>query len=1144
MSLRFIFGRIGSGKSHECLKDMKDAVDRGEKNNLILIVPEQFSFEAEKKVLRFIGEKGVFKVQVLSFKRLCYKVFNSVGGATHKRLNDCGKSILIYDILRNLKKELTVFQRASTKQGFTDVILEIITEFKRYNITPEILKETSNNLIEKELKDKLNDLYKIYNLFEGELHKSYIDGEDELSMAYEKLDECAIFHNAEIWIDEFSTFTPQQYNIIKKLMKKSKRVNIALCCPGENYSQDDSGEDVFSVVKATEDKIIRIAMENNVALDKDINLDSIDLRNRDELDHIEKNFFKYPYSKYKKEPMNLRVFKALNNYEEVEFVSKDIVSLVRDKGYRFNEIAVICRELDSYEKIVSVVFNDYNIPYFLDSRRKITDNPFIILVLSIFDIKNKNWSYESVFRYLKTGLLDIPKEDIDKLENFVLAYGIKGKKWNEFWKYGLNSKKNQEEYIKDVINPINEIREIVLAPLKILHDKLSSQSTVRELCTYIYEFLVEIKAMEKMELWIREFRDSGDNEKADEYEKVIQVIFNVFDQLVEIMGDSKIKLDSFIEFLNIGLSCEDIGIIPFALDQVIVGDLARIKSHDIKAVYIIGVNDGIFPRASREEGILSDDDRNMLKNLGVTLASDMKTKAFEENFLIYNAITMATDYMVITYPLANIEGGALRPSVLISRFKKIFPKLIEESALLKEKDEEALERVVTPESTFNELIAVMRTYYDKNENVGDIWAEVYTWFEQRDKWNEKVNRVLKGLTYSNLVSSVKTEKIRALYQKPYAFDVSRIEKYAQCPFAYFVQYGLKARDRKIYEFGNPDFGSFVHGVLDSFSKKVKTDKLSWREIDDKWSQEAINGIVEKLIEEDSILKSSSKYNYMTSKIKKVLNKSVSVISEHFKRSTFEVLDSEVIFGEGKHKPIKLNLPNGEEILLRGRIDRVDVLEYEGNLYVRVVDYKSGNKKFSLDEVYNGLQLQLLIYLDAILSNEELLMKKNTIPGAILYFRIDDPIVSTSGKISEEELKNEILKNLKMNGLLLNDTEILVQMDNEINQYSVIIPAYVGKSGVSESLSSVATKEQFDLLREYVRKTVVDLCDNMLKGNISIHPIKNDGAACCDYCNFNAVCQFDTTIKDNCYKSVNKKQKEDLWKLIEKKVKTIGDGGES
>lgn len=1149
MSIRFIYGRGGSGKSYYCLKDIDNALKESAGHKLILLVPEQFSFEAEKNLLRAVGNKGTFRTEVLSFKRMCYKVFNEVGGLTHKRLNKSGRAMILYRILKEREKDLKIFYKSSSKEGFVDIVSEIITEFKRYNITPDNIKEIIDKIPEEdlELKYKMEDLYGIYVDFEEAIHKSYVDDEDELTMLYEKLDQCELFKDAEIWIDEFSTFTPQQYSIIGKLMKKAKRVSVTLPLDEESFTKGE-GEELFIVPRNTEEKLLRIAEENNVAYDKPIDLNKeccIRFKENYDLGYMEKNFFKYPFVTYRNKPDNIRIYKALNNYDEIQWVARDIIKKVRDTGYRFRDVAVVCRDLDNYEKIVRVIFDEYTIPYFLDKKRAVTDNPVVVLILSVLEIFNKNWSYESMFRYLKTGLVDLSvgeeaiglttEQQIDILENYVLAYGIKGRKWLEFWEYGLEGAKDREKYTAEVLNVVNDIKDEIIAPLIEFGSSIAKKCTVRDICTHIYDFLCNIKVFEKVDQWIEYLNELGDTEAADEYEQIINIILAVLDQLVEIMGDDVVPLNKFVDILSMGFLNQEIGLIPVALDQVIVGDIARIKSHEIKALYIIGVNDGVFPRANREEGILSDNDRGILKERGITLASDTETKILEENFLIYTTLTMARDNLVLTYPISDFEGKTQRSSILISRFKKLFPMLKEESDIVKSKEEEAIDRVVAPEPTFNELISTMRNHYDKSQEVSELWSCVYKWYISRNKWREKAERVLQGLNYSNQVDKINEDKIKALYDRPYVFDVSRLERYAQCPFAFYVQYGLKAKDRKIYEFGSPDFGTFVHDILDQFTHKVKDEKLNWGDLNKKWCEETISTMIDNVIKDDSILKSSGKYKYLVSKMKRILTKSVSVIGEHFRRGSFETLDSEIVFGNGQYKPIKLNLPSGECVNLRGRVDRVDILEDNGEVYIRIIDYKSGKKSFNLNEVYYGLQLQLLVYLDAILTNEEEILKKDIVPGAILYFTIDEPMISSSGQLSDEQLEERLIKELKMSGLLLKDPKIITEMDKDIKGYSIIIPAYMGKDGISDSNSSVATREQFKVIREYVRQKVVDLCEDMLQGDISIKPIKNGKYTCCSYCRFNAICQFDYSLKDNKYSVLQKKDKEDIWKLMECKV---------
>lgn len=1153
MSLRFIFGRAGCGKSTFCLNQIKNRIEKGTNSKLVLLVPEQFSFQSEKNLLSTIGEKNILNAEVLSFKRLCHRVFNEVGGVTHKTMNEAGKNMLIFKIVDQLHSKMKMFSTASKQQGFIDILSQTITEFKRYNITPEILKQSIESIKEnQELKDKIEDLTLIYENFENKLHESYIDAEDELSILAQKIDECNLYDDAEIWIDEFTTFTPQQYVIIEKLLKKAKIVNITLCSDTLNGDKDIDNTDIFSTIKNTENKIVKIAADNRIYYESPIDLNK-DCCPRfeasNELQHIENHFFSFPYKYYPEKVNNLRIYKALNTYDEVEKVSRDIIRLVRDKNYRFKDIAVVCRELESYEKLISVIFREYEIPYFLDKKREIMDNPLIVLITSIFDIFIKNWSYESVFRYLKTGILDISKEDIDILENYVLAHGIRGKKWTEgeLWDYRvINTEKEMTNYEKLTMNRINETRDQVVEPLKKLYKNINKNSTVKEICIALYDFLIDIKALDKIENWSKDFQEKGNQEKSNEYSQIIDIVMQVLDQVVEVMGEEKIKLDKFVKILNVGFEKYEMGLIPVSIDEVVVGDIERIRSHNIKALYVIGVNDGVFPKGGREEGILSDEDRNILKEKGVELAADTKTKAFEEQFLVYNTLTIAREYLMLTYPVGDYEGKALRPSIIISRMKKLFPKLIEESDIVKiNLEDPELEHIVSPISTFNELITELRRNYE-GEDIEEIWSEVYKWYINKENWKEKAKIVFKGFEYSNQVEKADDKKIKALYTRPFYFDVSRIERYAECPFAYYVQYGLKAKDRKIYEFSYPDFGSFMHEVIDNFSHKLKEENISWRELDVDWCRKTISNLVDENIEvNSSILKSSGKYKYMAGRMKRIISKSVMIVSEHIKRSSFDPLATELKFGTGSKelKPIELSLPSGEIVKLRGRIDRVDAMELDGETYIRIIDYKSGNKEFSLSEVYYGLQLQLLVYLDAILSNADKFIKNQALPGAILYLRIDDPLVKGNRDMSDEEIEKQILKKLKMKGLLLADAKVIKEMDNNIEGYSLIIPARINKDG-SLGNSSAITLEQFEILREYVRDTIVRLCEDMLSGDITIKPVKNNKYVSCKFCNFSSICQFDSSIKDNKYNYLAKKSDEDIWNLIYKKTEENLEGGGS
>lgn len=1140
MGIRFIYGRAGSGKSSFCIDDISKKVKDNSVSKIIYIVPEQYTFQRETLLLRKIGEQALLKTEVLSFKRMAHRVFELCGGRVHDRMKDSGRSMLIYKILQSNEENLHYFNRISKEQGFTDIISDTITEFKKYNVFPENLEDSINSVEERELKDKLMDLSLIYSKFNESIAENLIDGDDELTLLAEKLNLKDPYRDAEIWIDEFTTFTPQQMEVIRALARQCKEINITLCMDELGDGKEDEVTDIFNVIKNTEYRLLSMMQENNIGYLEPVNLNGTipyRFRESEELAHLEKYFFTYPFKLYKERVKDIRLYKANNSYDEIEEVAREIVRLVRDENYRYRDISVVCRNIDEYEKITTVIFNEYGIPLFLDKKIDILNNPLIILILSALEIYLKGWSYESVFKYLKSGLAGISRDDIDILENYVLAKGIKGYKWT-----GELSAEAEDEIVVSIMERVRE-------PLINFHKKILKKD-IRGICTAIYEFLVEIDVFNRIEEWIKEFEEKGLQNKVKEYEQVNEAVLDILDQAVEVMGEEKLDIDEFYKILISGFQSKEIGVIPVALDQVNVGDIARIKGREVKALFVVGVNDGVLPSASKDEGILSDRDRDILKNIGVELSSSTKSKVFEEQFMVYTALTLGSRFVMISYPMADFEGKSLRPSIVIPRLKRIFPKLIEESDIYNLRNRnDRFSDVVAPIPTFNKLILALRKSYEKEE-IEEYWEDVFSWYKEREEFNNRSGHIFAGLNYSNTGDEIGRQKIKELYSTDSGrllFSVSRLEKYAECPFAYFVQYGLKAKDRKIYEFTAPDLGSFMHGILDDFTKKVKSEKISWSELTADKCRQIVGELVDiKLKEEsDSILNSSKKYRYFTDRFKRVITKSVSVISEQMRKGQFEVFSNEFEFGKYKDgSPIKLDLPSGEEVYLTGRIDRIDTLQMDGNTYVRVIDYKSGSKKFDLNELYYGLQIQLLVYIDAVLKNSKYILHTQAMPGAILYFKIDDPIIKSKTELEDEEIRKEVLQKLKMNGLLLKDAQLVRAMDNDMETYSLIIPATFKKDGDFSSNSSVVTEEQFDILREYVNKKMIELCKDMLSGKIKIEPCKNQTTAYCEYCDYSSICQFDTSIKDNKYKLVVKKDEKELWKRMEYVVKGGTDDGQN
>ena len=746
-----------------------------------------------------------------------------------------------------------------------------------------------------------------------------------------------------------------------------------------------------------------------------------------------------------------------------------------------------------------------------------------------------------MFKYLKTGLTGIENSYIDILENFVLEYGVKGYKWTVKEIISESWFNNNEELSEEKIF-ISEIMDEVRRPLLVFHNKIRGKHKVSHICKAIYEFLIDIHAFERINEWIEKFDEIGLEDKVKEYSQVEESVIDILDQAVDVMGDKDLDSYDFFKILNSGFNNEEIGVIPVALDQVNIGDVARIKGRDVKVLYIVGVNDGILPASKKEEGILSDNDRNILSDIGIELASNTRNKVFEEQFLLYTVLTISSDFLMISYPMADFEGKSLRPSIVISRIKKILPKLVEESDLYDLSSyKDKLNKVISPIPTFNELILAMRKNCDE-ENVEEYWREVYKWYKDSPEYENKVKNIFKGLDYSNLKNHVNKNNLRELYANEdgkLMFSVSRLEKYAECPFSYFVQYGLKAKNRKIYEFTPPDLGSFVHDILDLFTNRVKKEGILWSELNNERCKDIVSNLIDIRLSEqtNSILNSSKRFKYLSQRFKRVISKSVTVMAEQIGKGEFEVFKTEFDFGNYKTgEAVMLNLQDDEKVYLQGRIDRIDTLDLDGQTYIRIIDYKTGAKKFDLNELYYGLQMQLLVYLDAIIKNSKYILEKQVIPGAVLYFKVDDPIIKSKKEMTTEEVETEVLEELKLKGLVLKDAKVVKAMDRDIEGYSLVIPAAFKKDGDFKSTSDVVTEEEFTLLREYVNRKMISLCEDMLCGDIKIEPTKQANRSYCEYCDFSSICQFDTSIKDNKYKIVGKKSRTEIWDNIRSDVK--------
>ena len=978
---------------------------------------------------------------------------------------------------------------------------------------------------DKYLKSKMNDMKIVFSKFEETIQNKYIDENDVLTILANQLLETNIFENTLIYIDEFVGFTKQEYDIIKILLNMASQVTINVCTDSlEESNSPDT--DIFYANKQTVQKIKDVAKEANVKMDKPVFMEKVWRFKNDELKHIEKNLYSIPYKKYENENLkNIHLFLANNQYSEIENIAIKIVKLVKNEEYRYRDISIITKNLDIYSNLCKVIFNKYQIPVFIDEKKDLSQNIIVKYLLSILEIFAKNWSYESVFNYIKTGFLDIEPEEIYALENYCLKWGIKYSKWYKGeWNFH-----DEDDINRAQIERFREIRKIIVNPLIKFKENLLGTNSAKEITKRLYEFLIENEIDRKLEEKREELLNLNKVEIATEYETSWKIIMQVLDEIVLVFGDEKITFERYMQILKTGLGNSNLGKIPGTQDQVILGDIDRSRSHKIRTVFIIGLNDGMFPSVNKNEGYFNDNDRAILKENGIELAKGTIERLYEDNFNIYKAFTAASESIYLSYSSSGADGKTLRASMLVSKIKKLFPTIKEDSDIIKKESEILIEN-----NTFEELLNQLRDYKDEDKDLDDKWITAYNYYMGNENWKYKLVNSLKAISYTNMPERINKENIEKLYGKTLKTSVSRLEQYKSCPFSYYLKYGLNISEKDSFKVDSLDTGSFMHDTIDTFFNIVRERNIKIKFL----TEEETNDIIEEIINEklglnkNFIFSSAPKYKVLAARLKRVVKKSMKYILESLKYSDFEVLGNEVEFKEGKeYSPIIIDLENGKKVEITGKIDRIDIAKTAEDKYIRIIDYKSSVKNIELNSVYAGLQLQLLTYLDAACKEEDVL------PAGVLYFNLIDPIIKSSKNMSEEDIENEIRKKFKMQGLILADINIVKMMDNKLEKgASTIVPAYIGKDGdLSQTKTSGVSRKQFEYLQKYMNKIIKQISEEIMSGNIDIHPYYKKKKTPCDYCKYKAICGFDTANSNNQYNYINEAEKNAVLEMIKEQV---------
>ena len=1110
MPLRIIYGRAGTGKSEFCFNEISELIKKEKK--IFIITPEQFSFTAEKKLMEKTASGANFNAEVITFSRMAYRVINEVGGVTNTGITKSGKAMLVYSILSSQKNNLKFLNKSDEN---IDICLNAISEFKKHGISVERLNEEIKTSKNAYLQAKLQDITTIYESFQNQINGKYIDDTDLLTILAEKIEQTDMFKNSLIYIDEFAGFTSQEYEIIKELLSITKKVTITICTDDTNENNNPD-TDIFYSNKITISKLLELVQDKEQI--EEVNLEKAKRFRSAELEHLEKNLYENDYKKYNKQTEDISLFLAQNQYSEIENIARNIAKTVRDQNYRYRDIAVITKNIDTYSSQIKAIFNKYNIPVFIDEKRTLSQSLVIQYVLALLEVINKNWTHESAFNYIKAGFLKLDQEDIFKLENYCIKWGIKNNKWLKDFKLGIGDESQRQE-----IERLNEIRKQITQPVQDLNKNIKKQKNAENISKYLYEFLIDQGIEQTLTEKIETLENIGLIDIANEYKESYNILINLLDEITTIFRDDNLTFEKYVNILKIGLKNSGLGKIPEVADQVIVGDVDRSRSHKVKSIYIIGLNDGTFPSANKDEGFLNDNDRSILKEKGIELAKGTIEKLYEDNFNIYKAFSTAEENLNLSYASTDQEGKTLRPSILIPKIKRIFPKLHEESDIITHTDE-----IITKTTTYEELINNINRL-KSGKDISKTWYSVYNYYKNDKEWSIKLNEHLKGLQYTNMPEQISQENIDKLYGNTITTSVSKLERYRSCPFSYYLQYGLNLKEKEQLKVQSLDTGTFMHETIDQFFERVREKELNIEEI----TEEQIKKIVEDIINEmlslnkNYIFTSTAKYKLLVSRLKRIITKSLKYIIETLTQSQFDIMGTEIEFSKkGKYKPIVLNLENGKRVEIVGKIDRIDIGKNEDGKYLRIIDYKSSSKNIDLNEVYAGLQIQLLTYMDAVCKEED------AQAAGVLYFNLLDQMIKSDKHISQEEIEEKIKLNFKMKGLILADIKVVKMHDKTLsNGASKLVPAYIDKTGNLSKKTNGITKEQFEDLQKYIDKTIKQISSEILKGKIDLKPYYKKGNTPCKYCQYKAICGFNAGFCKNEYNYIGSQNKEEILKKM-------------
>ncbi|MEY8336440.1 helicase-exonuclease AddAB subunit AddB [Lachnospiraceae bacterium 62-35] len=1133
MSLQFIFGGSGAGKTRFLYDTLiRKSMDYPDKQ-YVLLVPEQFTMQTQRDIVGLHPYHGSMNIDIVSFERLAYRIFEELAIENPVVLDDMGKSMVIRKVAAGEKGKLGIFKGHLSHAGFIGQMKSMISELAQYGISCEKLEEMVPQVKSPLLQGKLQDLSVIYRGFRTYISEKFITAEEILDVLCRVLSDSERIRESEVVLDGFTGFTPVQYRVLEQIMRCAKRIRITVTVEKSAIPYKEGGlQNLFYMSKHTVCRLTSLAKKNGVEKEEDVVLDSRPYPRfckeggeGSALDFLERHLYRYGKRIYRKSPKEIQVFKVLNPAEEAGLIVRLIEEGVRKKGLRYRDMAVVTGSLEDYGNELSRQFEASGIPCFMDDKRNVMSHPLVELIRSALEVIRQDFSYESIFRYLKCGLvLEGREEERDRLENYVLALGIRGfTRWDRCWDQVYRGASNLN------LEALNCFREEILIPLRPLRQAVKDkEATVASRTKAVAEYLAEQGIEEKVRAYGEEFEAVGEYRLAGEYSQVYGLVVKMMEQVVALLGDEKISLKEYGEVLDAGFEEIRVGTIPAAIDRVVVGDLTRTRLDHVKVLFFAGVNDGIVPSRKEGGGLLSDMEKESLKAFEVELSPTAREDGFLQRFSLYRMMTKPSQRLVISFSGMNSQGKGLRPSSLIHELKNLFPELRIEDGSRKELE------ILSVEEGRQTLIRGLRGFEQFCRE--RRFLELYRFFFLSPEYQRQVEALVEAAFYTHMEMGIGKAAARELYGKILSGSVTRMEQYEACAYAHFLTYGLELSKRQEYELSAVDLGNLFHGAIDLSFQRVREAGKRIQDLNKGERKKLAEACVAKVAEQygGAILKSSARNSYLTRQAERITERTLWALSEQLKKGDFEPAGFEVSFSAIDNlKAMRISLSEEEELRLKGRIDRLDLCEDQQHVYVKIIDYKSGNTSFDLAALYYGLQLQLVVYMDAAMEMEERRHPdKEIIPAGIFYYHINDPLVENSGEPDRQEIDREILRQLRMNGLVNSEQEVIAHMDREIEKASDVIPVAMKDGLIQEGRSSTASRERFEALRGFVREKLWRSGRKIVEGDIAIRPYKQGNRTACTYCPYHSICGFDRKVDGYSYRRLSNLKPEDIWKEIE------------